>query len=51
MIPCEFASRKLVTAVQAPVIVTPKQRSVAKGRRKVIEHSAIESNDGLKDEL
>ena len=51
MIPREFASWKLVTAVQAPVIVTPKQRSVAKGRREVIKHSAIKRNDGLKDKL
>ena len=49
MIPREFTSRKLVTSVQAPVIVTPKQGSVAKGRREGIEHSTVESNDGLQD--
>ena len=51
MIAGQLAPGELIAAIQASVVVPPKERSVAKWWRKVVEHSAVDRNDGLKNKL
>jgi hypothetical protein len=41
----------LISAVEAPVIIATKEGSIAKRWGEVIEHSAIQGNDGLNNEF
>ena len=47
MIPGEFAATELTAAVEAAMIITPKQGAVTQGRGEVIHHPAFEGDNGL----
>ena len=47
MVSGQLAAAKLVAAVEAAMVVAAKQGSVAKWGCEVIEHAAIECDDGL----
>lgn len=51
MVSGQLAAAKLVAAVEAAMVVAAKQSSVAQWRREVIEHAAIERDDGLQGDL
>ena len=51
MVSGQLAAAKLVAAVEAAMVVAAKQGSVAKWGCEVIEHAAIERDDGLQGDL
>lgn len=51
MVSGQLAAAKLIAAVEAAMVVAAKQGAVAQWRCEVIEHAAIERNDGLKGDL
>ena len=50
MVAGQLLTSKLITAVQAAVIVPSKERSVTQWRRELVKHTAIECDDGLQGE-
>ena len=49
MVTSEFSSGILLSAVEAAVIVTPKQRAVTERRREVVHHPPFERDNRLQD--
>ena len=51
MIAGELATTELSAAVEAAMVITPKQSAVTQWRCEVVHHPALKRNDGLQNDL